>query len=270
MAIKKSAKTSATKSSILERIAPVSEAEKILTALVYGRPGSGKTVFACTWPKPLLLIDIKEQGSASVSHVSGVDLAPVEQWSEIEELYWMLESGSKYKSVVLDQVSQMQDVLMQSVCRENNIDPTGLMPRRIWGEVSGGLKTWINNFRDLKSRGIHVCMLAHDRKSEGEESEDNQIDPTIGPRVMPSVSSHMGGAVDVIGNTFIRERFIGDKKDRKRLVEYAMRLGPHASYMTKVRKPSESETADIIVNATFDKIMAMSRGEAPAKRTLKK
>jgi hypothetical protein len=264
-------KTKPSKSSIIDRITPVHETEKIMSALIYGRAGTGKTVFACTWPKPLLLIDIREKGFDSVSHIPGVHLAKVQEWQEIEDIYWHIESGkSIYKSVVLDQVSQMQDVLMAHICQQNNLDPTDLIPRKIWGEVSGTMKTWVNNYRDLVDKGMHVCMVAHERSTDGGDAIEDQIDPSIGPRVMPSVASHLNGAVSVIGNTFIREHFIGEGKEKVRRVDYSMRIGPHSYYITKVRRPVGSDTPDVVVNPTFDKIMAVSRGEAPTKKTLRK
>lgn len=264
-------KTSPSRVSIIDRIIPVHETPKVMSALVYGRAGTGKTVFACTWPKPLLLIDIREKGFDSVSHVPGVELLQLETWDDFEELYWELEKGkSKYASIVIDQVSQLQDVLLAHLCKQNNLDPTDLIPRRVWGEASGTMKTWINSYRDLVSKGIHVCMIAHERSTDGGDAVEDQIDPSIGPRLMPSVASHLNGAVSVIGNTFIREHFIGDKKEKVRRVEYSMRIGPHSYYITKVRQPVGSDTPDVVINPNFEKIMAISRGVAPAKRSLRK
>jgi hypothetical protein len=256
--------------SIVDRIAPVHETPKIMSALFYGRAGTGKTVVACTFPKPLLLIDIREKGYDSVSHVPGVHLAKVNTWEEFEELYWHLESGaSKFATVVIDQVSQLQDVLMDDVRNKNNVSDSDPISRRLWGEISGGMKTWINNYRDLVDKGIHVCMLAHERSTDGGDAVEDQIDPSIGPRVMPSVASHLNGAVSVIGNTFIREHFMGKGDDKVRRVDYSMRIGPHSFYTTKIRHPTGMEAPDVIVNPTFDKIMQVSRGES-IKRTLKK
>ena len=159
---------------------------------------------------------------------------------------------------------------MQSLRTENNMETTDTFSRRDWGVVSGDLQTWLLNYRNLRDLGIHVCFIAHERSNTTEESIEDQIDPSIGPRVMPSVSSFINGAASVIGNTFIRETF-DEKKNRS--VQYCMRVGPHAYYVTKVRKPvhTELQVPDVIINPTFEKLMAISRGEKPApKRSVSK
>lgn len=272
MAIKKKA-NSTPASSIVDRIVPVHETPKIMSALVYGRAGTGKTVFAASWPKPLLLIDVKEKGYDSVSHIPGVMLAKVVTWQDFEDLYWHIESGvGKYATVVIDQVTQLQDLAMDHVRKQNNMDANDLISRRMWGEIAGMMKTWLNSYRDLVDKQIHICFLAHERSTDAGDAIEDQIDPSIGPRLMPSLASHVNGAVSVIGNTFIRENFIGEGKEKVRRVDYSMRVGPHSYYVTKIRRPieSDSQLPDVIINPTFEKMMAVSRGESIGKKKLKK
>lgn len=266
MAAKKKAQTT-DYDEVKNLITPVHSLERYMSALIYGRSGTGKTVFAGTFPKPLLLLDIKEKGTDSIANVEGVDVIAITSWEQIEQVYWYIKSGkSGYKTVVLDGGSQMQDLGMSHV----KDDPTAPMSKRLWGELSGLLKTWMFNYRDLMEDGIHVVFIAHERSNDGESIED-QIDPTIGPRFMPSLAGALCGGVSFIGNTFIREKFIGKGDERVRQVEYGMRVGPHAFYTTKIRKPPESDAVDVIINPTFEKVMAASRGESVApKRSIKR
>ena len=267
MATKKSSTTEF--GSIVSRIQPIHERETFLAMLIYGRSGTGKTAFASTFPKPALLMDVREKGSDTVAQVAGIDLVQVDTWEEFEQLYWYLISGKhQYKTVMIDQISQLQDLAMEKVRRDEGKQPTDLISKRDWGAISGMMKTWLFNYRDLIDREMHVCMCAHERASSGEEAIEDQIDPSIGPRLMPSVASSVNGAVSIIGNTFIRERFVGT--ERTRMVEYCMRIGPHAYYTTKVRTPVGVETPDVIVNPTFDKAMKITHGESIAvKKTVK-
>jgi hypothetical protein len=110
--------------------------------------------------------------------------------------------------------------------------------------------------------GIHVVFLAHDRATTtDDDSGVDQIDPTVGARIMPSVASFLNGAVKVIGNTFIRETFSLQNKRKVRQVEFAMRIGPHSIYTTKTRSPVGISSPDIIVNPSFDKLVAVLQGE---------
>jgi len=250
--------------SILSKIAPVTELVSMIAAMFYGRSGTGKTTLASTFPKPALVIDVREKGTESIAQVEGIDVVSIEKWSEFEDLYWYLEGGkTKYKTVIIDQVSSLQDLAMAKARADDNLEDAELLPRRIWGQISGMMKTWLFNYRDLIDKGINIVFIAHERTNDSDDSVEDQIDPSIGPRLMPSVASSINGAVSYIGNTFIREKFVGDGKEKTRLVEYCLRIGPHAYYTTKVRKPKDAEdTPDVLVNPTYEKILAISRGES--------
>jgi phage nucleotide-binding protein len=249
--------------SIADKISPVKALPKILAMLVYGRSGTGKTTFGGTFPKPALLLDIREKGTDSVSNIEGLDVIQIDTFSELEEVYWYLlsDEGKKYKSVIIDQISQLQDLIMDHVMREEGKD---VMSQRLWGNVSGLMKTWLFNYRDLIDVSINVLFIAHDRTTDVDsDSSEDQIDPSVGPRLMPSVAGTLNGAVKVIGSTFIREVF---SDDGARGVEYGMRTGPHAYYTTKLRVPTGTVVPEWIGNPSYDKIMALMSGETKAIR----
>lgn len=253
--------------SIIDKITPVKSLPKVLSMLVYGRSGTGKTTFAGSFPTPALLIDVREKGTDSIANLDGVDVVQVEHWSDLEEIFWYLKKEKKYKSVIIDQVSSMQDMAMVHAMAEEGKD---VMSQRLWGVVSGLMKTWLLNYRDLVDEGINVLFIAHDRTNKGDgESEDDTIDPQVGARLMPSVAGMLNGAVKVIGQTFVRELWLEDKS---RKVEYCLRIGPHAYYTTKIRNPIGTTIPEYVVDATYDKIsQLMSQGEVkPVRRTITK
>lgn len=250
------------KSSVQERIQPIAEAPSFVTALAYGRAGTGKTAFGSSWPKPLLYLDIREKGHETIAKVAGIDRLQVDSWDDIEEVYWMLESGTKYASVVIDQVTAMQQLVLEKVRKDKGMEAGDTMSQRAWGEMSGLMQTWLYNYRELYNHEYHICFLAHERLRQTEGEEDDRLDPSVGANMMPSVASFLNGAVSIIGNTFIREH--KDKETKKRSVEYCMRVGPHAYYAAKIRRPigSEIPMPDVIINPTFEKLLKISRGES--------
>lgn len=253
--------------SILDKITPVKSLPKVLSMLVYGRSGTGKTTFGASFPTPCLLIDIREKGTDSVSDREGLDVIQVNTWAELEEVFWYLKNDKKYKSVILDQISSMQDLCMEHAMEE---DGKEVMSQRLWGIIGGKMKTMLLNYRDLGEDGMNTLFIAHDRASKGESSEDDDtIDPQIGPRLMPSVAGMLNGAVKAIGNTYVREVFMEDKS---RKVEYCMRIGPHAYYTTKMRNPLGTNIPEFIIDPVFDKITElMAQGEVkPVRRTVTK
>lgn len=248
---------------VIKRIKPISELEFRLTMVAYGRSGTGKTTFAATFPKPALLLDIHEEGTDSACDVEGIDVLRVRNWDEIEQIYWYLKEGKhKYKSVILDALTAMQDLCMRKVRVDNNMKTNDMFTRRQWGETSGLMKTWVDNYKDLSK--LSVIFLCHDRATDGDDEDGgDQMIPEVGPRLMPSVASHVSAAVKAIGNTFIRE--VQKKSSKKREPEFRMRLGPHAFYLTKVRKPKSIQVPDSIKDPTYDKVVRVISGEYKLK-----
>jgi len=251
------------KSNLEERILPVGERSEWLSIAIYGRSGTGKTTFAGTAPKPLLVLDINDRGTISVKNQPETYVLAIEKWPEMEEVYWYLKNSDKFKTVVIDTATQWQDLALKEVTGE---DETGLISRKSWGMISSLMKSWILNFRDLPMHKIFICQ---DRITGGEENEVDleMITPEVGPALSPSVAKTLNAAVDVIGQTFIRERSItvktkGGGEKQKTKVEYCLRIGPHARYLTKIRRSSPGTSLlSVLVDPTFEKIQKLIGGE---------
>ena len=266
-------KSDPTPTSILDRIQPVSDLKTNTVMLVYGRSGTGKTHFGSTFPKPILFIDTNERGTETIALEDDIDVVRVTEWAEFDELYWALlnkETSVQYTSVVIDQVTNLQDIGMTEVLRKARKGRDETFTQRNWGQLSGMLKQTISDFRDLSDH-YNLLLIAHERVFDGGDDEDEAIEPSIGARVMPSVGSFLDGAVDAIGCTFIKERWETEDKDEVRHVDYCMRIGPHAFYSTKIRRPvSAGPIPELIVNPTYKKIKDLTSGKSKRKTVRRK
>ena len=260
---------------VASRIVDVADLEHPLRCVFYGRAGSGKTTLAASFPNALL-IDIKnEEGTASVSDVKGLKVFSAETWEELEEIYWYLsEAKHTFKTVILDTVTQMQELAIRHVLtkskkkvEEGDEGGWGTMTKQTWGDVATLMKTWIGHYREL---GINVVFLAQERifNAGDDVAEDvGQIDPEVGPRLMPSVSSTLNAAVDVIAHLFVREKIVRkrDKATKKteetRTIQFCARVGPHGYYITKVRKPKDVVTPAFLVDPTYEDLIELRDGE---------
>lgn len=254
---------------VVAKIRSVSEIESLLKILMIGPTGTGKTTTLATFPKPILILDFREQGTDSISDFGDdIKLLPVTDADEVEQLYWyLLEGDHPYKTVAWENVSQAQDLFVLKAKQLDGRDPDSHAHKGIWGDAAAKFKNWIMNYRDLP---LHVVFTSHPRMTESEEEEDSGgIAPEVGPRTMPSVASTLVGAVNVIGHTFIREATKrGSDGKLQRKVQYAMRLGPHPYYLTKIRKPkSKGKVPDFIVDPDFKALMAITRGEWSGEKT---
>lgn len=277
MRIKKTAKRSAAKESVRREkrggeleVFPVDEAIKNRSWCIYGGSGTGKTTLAASFPGPVLLCDVSDRGVESVSDMAGhVMYRPIVAWQDLEETYWYLRSNpSEYKTVVIDTVSELQGKAIDTVTGwriEDGGQPPP-MSQQSWGKVSGLLSTWITHFKELNDSGIDVVFVAQERYFGGNEDADPevQIDPEIGPRIIPSVASHLEAAASVIVYTFIRRKMsirkIGKKRKEVGTIQFCLRVGPDPVYVTKIRKPKRIVLPDVLVDAEYNDLIDLIKG----------
>lgn len=256
---------------IKSRIVNVEDIVKPMRLAVYGRAGSGKTTLASTFPAPLL-IDFKDEGTDSVADVKGLKVLPAVEWEDVESLYWFLESGKHdFKTVILDTVTQMQEFAIKAVLGRKKkkivgqAGDWGTMTKQDWGETASLMKTWIMHYRSLP---INVVFIAQDRLfNSGDEGDDmdDQIQPEMGPRLSPSVASTLNAAVDLLVNSFVREDVkrtrVAGKIVQTKKPQFCLRVGPHASFITKIRKPRSFSVPRFMVDASYEELVELVKGE---------
>ena len=263
---------------IARKIKDISQEDDPLTAIFYGKAGTGKTTLLGSFPR-VLHLDIREEGEKVLKKVKGIKTASIDSWEDLVSMYWYLKKEKhSFKTVGIDTAGQAQMLAVEEVMRKHNkkgkAGDWGTMTQKMWGEVATMCKELFLDFRDLKRIGINVVFIAHDRvfKATSEDDEDTNDDsvtriaPHMGPALSPSIVSMLNAAVDLIGETFIGEELIvkkdpkTGKKLKKKTSEYYLRIGPNSSYITKVRRPkSEERLPDTLKDPTYDKLVKLMR-----------
>ena len=262
----KTKKSKSTIPNVVKGIQDVEDLEENHVALFYGKSGRGKTETAASFPKPLLFLDINnEKGLKTVKNRPGVRVAKIGEWDDFIDLYWWLRDGQDYKTIVLDQITGLQDLCMREVRVKLRMSPDEpFQGFKRWGRLSGDMKTWLQSYREL-SDIYNVVYIAHERAFGGEdETEDDEMDPAVGARLIPSLGSFVDGACDIIGHSFIRSIKVKDPETKKtgKKTEYCMRVGPHPIYVTKIRRPSElGPLPEYIVDPTYSKLVDLEQGK---------
>lgn len=108
--------------------------------VVYGGAGAGKTTLSRTLPDPIIL-----SAEAGLLSLAGTDLPYIEihNIDELYEAYEFVKNSKEYKSIVLDSVSEIAEVVLAAE-KEKYKDP-----RQAYGSLLDEMKALIRAFRDL-------------------------------------------------------------------------------------------------------------------------
>jgi hypothetical protein len=234
------------------RIIDVRDFSSKVKVLVYGDNGSGKTRFAATAPKPII-IDCNEKGTQSVRNYPDCKVFPAENWEDFAYAYWYLREGKhKFQSVIVDTLTMAQMLCIQAVLRQQEDRdpnrPPNMPDKRTWGQVGEMMTEQILRYRNLD---MHVIFVAQKRKdfSEEDDAEDFFV-----PDISPASRAAATASVGIIGYMWQGKVKSVDKKKKKTSDKYAPKLlvGPHEKYKTKDRT---GLLGSVVINPTMAQII---------------
>lgn len=253
------------------------EGREFRSFVFYGRSGTGKTTVAGTFPGRKICADIKDVGDDSLVGIDDIQIYDVRSWDDFEMLYWYLyKRPREFDCLILDTMSQLQALCIRKVLEDKGSDPDkagewGSMTKQDWGTVASIMKDYIIRLRDLP---MNVVFIAQDRTfNVGDEDEAEGLNPEVGPGLSPSIAKHLNAAVHFLANTFIRKRTVRIKLKKENRVkgkppyrdveriEFCLRIGPNPTYVTKIRKAKNISLPSVVVDPTYEKLMAITRGE---------
>ena len=214
------------------KILKASEIQRQLTVnmLIYGPPGVGKTTFASTAPKPLI-IDL-ENGSLALLGRE-VDIAQVDTLADAREaIKYALENG--YQTVVIDSITRYAELLLDEILKENKRDTARIQD---WGEVVKRIKKLIWT---LQGKNINTIFIALETEEKDEESLLKR------PAVPGQLKVAIPAIVDIVG-------YMRVLKDGSRVVS----VKPSAKWYAKDRSGKLPDE----VKPDFSFILKLIRGE---------
>lgn len=154
---------------------------KSLMAMLYGKPGTGKTVLAVglaqyiSEGKKVLYIDTREGWVSLENHAGMVDGVIRVQYQNFSDLALIAEAiRSKDKgfdnigAVVIDEFSTAADMLLDDLFREDvgalkDEIPTEAVDARLYKPLGDACRKAVEMFQSLP--GLHVILVAHERET---------------------------------------------------------------------------------------------------------
>lgn len=133
--------------------------------IIYGVPGIGKTTFAGTFPKPILLRT--EDGAAALDIPTFP--ARVTRMSDFNEVFKALNGKHDFKTLIIDSLDWLEPLVFQSVIDEHNREKPSDLKNSIeaFGYGKGYVKAkelWQRFFTKLdklQERGMSIVAIAH-------------------------------------------------------------------------------------------------------------
>jgi len=159
-----------------------------IKVLLYGEPGIGKTTFALSAPRPLL-IDC-DGGVRRVSPQFRRDYVPVASWDDIMETIG--SNLDEYDTFVIDTVGRALDFLSESIIKGNYKLGTsgGGLTLQGWGVLGSQFKCLLSA---MNASGKHLIFIAHQK--EGVEDEKRYYRPEISGQTLGNIIRDM----DLVG-----------------------------------------------------------------------
>jgi len=135
-----------------------------LNCLIYGNSGVGKTVFASTGPRPTLYINV-DKGTLSIADLQDDVLElSCNTWTDIKDIILFLraefeKNPNAYRVIVLDNVTELQRILMQSITEGKSIATT-----QDWGILLNYMRFVVRRIRELP---CHTVFIFHEQVKDG-------------------------------------------------------------------------------------------------------
>ncbi len=273
---------------MLSRIAPVKKRQESLKFSVYGRPKTGKTRFACTFPKPLLIIG-SEDGTASVVGSQGIDFVQLENTDEFTELVEGPVRQGRYASVVVDNGTKLREMRIKEIFAGMGMGEGQAeeMPERkpflyadkvwkaVWIQTGQDLRKMFSKLLDMpRFVPVNVVIIAQEQNFNYDDDGTSDImAPSIGSALGKTLCDFVNAECDYVAQTFIREGVEKVKTKNKITkkeewrekktgkMEYCLRVGPHDTYYTGFRQNiGAPPLPECIVDGDYVKVLKLVNG----------
>ena len=207
-----------------------------LVMIVYGKGGAGKTTFAASAPRPLILDfenGTKYLGERGIS----VDVVRMKEWFTQQDLNELAAMLNTHDTVVIDPLGEAMEKLIncKDIRGKQYRQSDGSLTMSGWGEVKKQMRGFIKWLRDS---GKHVIIVSHVSEIQTEQGLEKRI------QVATKLSDEIPNMVDVISYLSIQkqdENFarvlytpaqggLFDSKDRTGRVPMVVEIGEHTGW----------------------------------------
>lgn len=238
---------------ILERAKDIKSLGQRNFWVLYGKSGTGKTKIIGSFPKPLLYIQIGDDGSNTISDVEGIKALRVESSDELKTLLKELKTNKTYKTIACDTFSLITNVWID----QNIVQKKKRMTQNDWGSLKIETEDLIKSLHEL-ALGRNVVVSCHESNDSIEGMED-EILPDIRPSVTKGARTYLEGMANYGLHCTKMKKTVTVKKtgEDREIIRYCIHIGANPYYWTKLQINSEVVVPELMVNPTYDKVLEL-------------
>lgn len=224
--------------------------------VLYGKSNSGKTWVASTFPKPMLYLQIGDDGANTIARVEDVKALRVDTVQKLTDISRELLKDKTYKTVVVDTFS----LLVNEWTSEKVTGKGKRMTQQLWGDLKNDQEDIIKTMYKIARRRI-VVLTCHESTDSIEGMED-EITPDVRPSVSKGARTYLEGMANYGIHTTKIIKEVSKGNTTKEVVKYAADIGPNPYYWTKLQIDPSIKVPARIINPTYEKFMEIINGGA--------
>ncbi len=223
---------------------------------LWGKSGSGKTHFIAPLPKPLLYIQVGDDGSNTIAGVDGIKAIRAGTIDRLRQIGEELKKDNSYASVAVDTFSMLTNVWIDA----NATQKKKKMTMQMWGDLKIETEELIKIFHEVALN--HIVALSCHEANDTIEGMDDEVIPDFGPNTSKGSRIYLQGMANYgIHFTKVNKTITNkDTGEEKEVVRYAAHLGPNPYYWTKFQVSDTIKLPDMMVNPSYSKILNLITG----------
>lgn len=223
--------------------------------VIYGKSGSGKTKVLSSFPKPMLYIQIGDDGSNTISDIDGIKAIRCRDVPHLKQLLIAAQKDKKYATIAVDTFSLMVNEWLD----ENAVQKKKRVTMQMWGDMKVETEEIIK-LGWILALDKKVVFTAHETTDSFDGMED-EILPDVRPSVSKGARTYLESMANYGIHTVITSKDKEQEDGSTQTVEvYAAHLAANPYYWTKTQKPASIKLPKIMINPTYSKIMKRLKG----------
>lgn len=261
---------------LLDLAKGISNESRNRVTIFVGKPGSGKTTTAGTFPKPMLYVALDSDGGGEVLKCYGDDQIKVltlkadepgtpgakHLQAKVRDLLEELKGPHPYKSVVFDAYTSIEENLItyseKIKGKKLNLDERG--------SIATAMLDLRNRMVELSRGEVEYVCICHVKTKQCVDSTTGETTEMLIPKMSYNngniLLERASAVIYSVRRTVVNE-------DGTRSVKFLNYVGAHPNMDTKLRTHGKMSTTGMYVeDLTYDKLQQLMNGVEPIEQKL--